>query len=134
MLSGESEARKNSPNANSERATVEDEAVKEQDWKHLSAVREVAVERLYERVFQDLQVAVGAEGKSGRELVHGAKGVIDHGLKEVRDVFDSVRFSRSNAKIILIAMINSDLLDEQDIAGFSDEVQAYLARWRDVSL
>ncbi|RMT80699.1 hypothetical protein ALP40_00934 [Pseudomonas viridiflava] len=56
-----------------------------------------------------------------------AKEVIDAGLKEVRYTFDSLRLSRSNANIILLAMVNAELITEQEMAGFSEDVQQHIS-------
>ncbi|QHF02147.1 MULTISPECIES: hypothetical protein [Pseudomonas syringae group] len=99
----------------------------EKDWKHLSALRETAVERLYDRIFENLKAAVQANEKTGREKVFDAKEAIDAGLKEVRYTFDSLPHSRSNANIILLAMVNAELVTEQEMAGFSEGVQQHIS-------
>ena len=99
----------------------------EKDWKHLSALRETAVERLYDRIFENLKMAVRADDKTGREKVFGAKQAIDTGLEEMRYTFDSLRHSRSNANIILLAMVNAELVTEQEMASFSEGVQQHIS-------
>ncbi|RMT80529.1 hypothetical protein ALP40_00933 [Pseudomonas viridiflava] len=37
----------------------------EEDWKHLNALREVAVERLFDRIFENLQQSIQAHEKPG---------------------------------------------------------------------
>lgn len=103
--------------------------MKESDWKLLSKLKPLAVERLYDRIFHDVQGAVAARGKTSRELVHDTKRVVDRGIKEVSAIFDSLNFSRTHADTHLMSMCSANLLTEQELSGFSEETQERLRQW-----
>jgi hypothetical protein len=103
--------------------------MKEADWKLLSKLRPVAVERLYDQVFQEVLKTVNAEGKTSRELVLDTKEAVDEGLDKVYRVFDAYRFSRNNFHFNLMFMCRAELLTEEEISGFSDEVRLDALKW-----
>jgi hypothetical protein len=105
--------------------------MKESDWKLFSKLRDVAVERLYDRVLVDAQKAITSEGKTSRELVHETRDALNAGIKEVRDVFDSVGFSRTHARLYLMGICVRQLLTEEEVGGFSEELRAEALRWLD---
>lgn len=103
--------------------------MKESDWKLLGKLRPLAVERLYDRILQDVQKAVNAEGKASRELVQETKEAVDDGLDKVYRIFDAYRFSRNNADLNLMFMCRAELLSEEEVSGFSDEVRSDALKW-----
>ncbi|MDB6142926.1 MAG: hypothetical protein JWP80_1970 [Pseudomonas sp.] len=103
--------------------------MKESDWKLLSKLRPLAVDRLYDRILQEVQAAVNGEGKTSRELVQETREAVDDGLDRVYRIFDAERFSRNNARFNLMFMCRADLLTEEDVSGFSDEVREDALKW-----
>lgn len=99
------------------------------DWKHLAKVKDIAVQRKYDRLMVEVEQAVMSEGNS-RDRVHKTKEVIAKGIREVREIFDDLRYSRSNADLYLRGLVANELLTEDELAGFSDELRADVARWR----
>ncbi|MET0611666.1 MAG: hypothetical protein ABWZ39_10435 [Pseudomonas caspiana] len=104
-------------------------SILESDWKLLSKLKPLAVDRLYNRVLLDAQAAICGEGKNSRELVHETRVALNNGIKRVRDVFDSFNFSRSHAETNLMLMCRAGLLNEQEIFSFSEELRERALRW-----
>ncbi|WP_297836173.1 hypothetical protein [Pseudomonas sp.] len=104
--------------------------MQESDWKVLSKLRPLAVERMYDRIFFHLQSTLNAEEKSHREAVIDTLETVRAAMKEVSRVFDQVRFSRTNASDHLITYFAENLLTEQELAEFSEDAQELVSSWR----
>ncbi|QKF51509.1 peptide ABC transporter substrate-binding protein [Pseudomonas graminis] len=105
--------------------------MKEADWKILSRLRPLAVERLYERIWQDILKKTAVTDKDARDRVQGVRDVANKGDKLVAKVFDSTNFSRSNFSFHLYALVAEDLITDEELRQFSDEVQDRLKLWRE---
>ncbi|MGV8916318.1 MAG: hypothetical protein ACOH2R_00700 [Pseudomonas sp.] len=97
--------------------------MKESDWKLYSKLRLIAVERIYDRIFQQLKETVDDSDKPKRERVVDASDVIKAGFKEVTAIFDRFGQSRSSADLGLRLMCQEKLLTKEEISGFSEETQ-----------
>lgn len=102
----------------------------EKDWKHLSKVKDEAIERIFQQIFQAAQQTLQAKEQSAREKVWNTKTSIDAGIKDLSDAFD-YSWSRSKAIWFLRGLINRDALTDEEIAGFSDETREEIKRWRE---
>jgi hypothetical protein len=95
--------------------------MKESEWKLYSKLREIAVERMYDRIFDQLEEVVNDSEKGKRERVIDASDVIKAGFKDVTAIFDRTGQSRSSADFGLKLICKEKLLTKEELSSFSDE-------------
>lgn len=95
--------------------------IPESDWKKFKKVREVALQRLSQRILDEAQAVCRDESRTPHERYGDLYGLIQDRDRDIARAFDG--FSRSLATTQLIIMANLDLLTEDEIAQFSPGIQ-----------
>lgn len=99
--------------------------IPEADWRRLSALKPVALERLCNRILEELTLVAQSEDTSHERYLNIFKLIQDRD-KQIALVFDGL--SRSNALFKLTEMRRENLLTDQEFAEFSDETQRIVSR------
>ena len=101
----------------------------ERDWKTLSRLKPVALERLCQRILDEVQglIADAPEGE-----YHRAYLAVYRHLKErdrlIAECFDDWR--RSRALMLLMFWRQHDLLTDEEFAAFTPETRAAVESWQ----
>lgn len=98
--------------------------IAESDWKLFKKVREKALDRYCRRVLEECERICRDETQSSHERYGTLYRHIHARDKDMANAFDD--FSRSKAVLCLMLMHKYDLLMEDEIRGFTDEVQQSL--------
>ena len=92
-------------------------AIKESDWKLLSRLREIALDRFCGRVLSELTAVAGDKNKTNHQRYGAIYGLIHDRDKELARAFDGA--SRSKAIIQLACVYRLRLLTDEEMSGFS---------------
>ena len=95
--------------------------MKESDWKLLRKLKPVALERLCERILQECREAIAEEGASAHERFLHLFALLRRRNENVAICFDDHR--RSNATMKLVAIHERGLLEDEELARFSEGMQ-----------
>lgn len=98
--------------------------IAESDWKIFKEVRENALERLSQRILGEARAICDDESMTAHERYGRLYGLIQDRDRDMADAFND--FRRSTAVRCLRLMWKLDLLTEEEIARFSDDVQRTL--------
>ena len=98
--------------------------IDEADWKLLRELKTVALERLCERVLQQVAPQCDSNGETNHQRFLKALSLIESGNDEIARAFDDLR--RSNARERLRTMISLDLITDEELRGFSPELRKQL--------
>jgi len=98
--------------------------IAESDWKVFKKVREKALDRYCRRVLEQCERICRDETQSAHERYGMLYGHIKAADKDMAKAFDD--FRRSTALLCLMLMHRYDLLAEEEIREFSDQVQQTL--------
>lgn len=99
--------------------------IPEADWRRLSTLKPVALERLCNRILEELMLVAQSEDTSHERYLSIFKLIQDRD-KQIALTFDGL--SRSNALFKLTEMRRENLLTDQEFAEFSDETQRIVSR------
>ncbi|MFP3940657.1 MAG: hypothetical protein ACLF0P_10150 [Thermoanaerobaculia bacterium] len=94
---------------------------KESDWKLLRELKPVLLERLCERILAECQQAIAEEGRSAHERYLALFNLLRERNEDVAHCFDDHR--RSNATMKLVAIHQCGLLEDEELARFSEGTQ-----------
>lgn len=98
--------------------------IAESDWKVFKQVRKKALDRYCRRVLEECERICRDEAKSAHERYGALYGYIHDRDRDMAKAFDD--FRRSTAVLCLMLMHKYDLLTEDEIEAFSDDVQRSL--------
>lgn len=94
------------------------------DWKIFKRVRDKALDRFCRKVLEECESICRNEAKSAHERYGTLYGHMQDRNKEMANAFDD--FRRSTAVLCLMLMHKYDLLTDEEIREFSDDVQRSL--------
>jgi hypothetical protein len=98
--------------------------ISERDWKYLSRLRPVALERFCGRVLAEVD-RISARSEAGsHERYLEVYDLIRRRDRELAAAFNGLR--RSSALMQLLAIVSLGLLTDEEIADFGDETRAFL--------
>jgi hypothetical protein len=95
--------------------------IPERDWRHYKEVRDRALQRFCQRALDDCRALADDRSQTAHERYLAVYQLIQDRDRDIDRAFDGL--SRYNAVWSLIVMRRLDLLADDEIAGFSDEVQ-----------
>lgn len=98
--------------------------IDEPDWKLLRELKTVALERLCERILQQVAPQCDLNGETNHHCFLKVLSLIESGNDEIARAFDDLR--RSNARERLRTMISLDLITDEELRGFSPELRKQL--------
>ena len=98
--------------------------VRESDWKHFKAIRELALERLCDRALTDVVDKASDSSISQHERFLAVYRSIKDYNKEIGSAFDGL--SRSRMMMQLCCMRNLNLIEDSELEAFTQEVQDQL--------
>lgn len=90
--------------------------IAEPDWKLLRKLKPLALERLCQRILDEIGVAL-TDSKSPHERYLAVYSLVQKRDKDVAIAFNDLR--RSTALLCLGAMRSLDLISDEEFAGFS---------------
>ena len=96
--------------------------IPESDWKEFRKLREVARERLCERILAEVCDLAAAPRKSYHERYLAVFQAIQERDKDIALVFDDAR--RSTAVLQLRTMVSMGIVDQTELEPFSEQTQA----------
>lgn len=96
-------------------------SIAESDWKTFKAVREDALERLSQRILDEARAICDDESMTAHKRYGRLYGLIRERDRDMADAFND--FRRSTAVRCLRMMMELELLTDDEIARFSDDVQ-----------
>lgn len=99
--------------------------IAESDWKIFKKVREKALDRFCRRILEECENICRDETKSAHERYGTLYSHLQDRNKEMAKTFDD--FRRSTAVLSLMLIHQYDLLTEDEIREFGDDVQRLLA-------
>jgi hypothetical protein len=99
--------------------------IKESDWRTLKRLRPLALERLCKRVLDEIERVQQDSARTFHQRYLDIYRIVQQHDREMTAIFDDVR--RSNAMMKLALMRSSGLLEELEIASFSEETRAAIA-------
>ncbi len=99
--------------------------IKESDWKTLRRLQPLALERLCKRVLDDIESVRNDSGRTFHQRYLDIYRIVEQRDREMASIFNDVK--RSNAMMKLALMRSSGLLEESEIASFSEETRAAIA-------
>lgn len=99
---------------------------KESDWKHLSKLKPLALERLCRRILDEVQTAAVDPALSFHDRYLKIYALIQERDNDIVGAFDEM--SRSKAWLRVLNMNSLGLLTEEELAGFSEEMRASLPK------
>lgn len=94
--------------------------IAEPDWKLLSKLKPLALERLCQRILDEISMAL-ADSKSPHDRYLAIFALIQERDDEIAKAFNDLR--RSTALIRLGAMRSLNLISDEEFAGFSTETR-----------
>ncbi len=98
--------------------------MKESDWKLLRKLKPQALERLCQRVLEEMQQAASEPSQTFHQRYLKVFALLQERDEELAWAFDG--HSRSNAWLKLRAIASLRLLTEQELSEFSEETRASL--------
>jgi hypothetical protein len=101
--------------------------IPEADWKVLRSLKDVALERLCERILAEVHAAASMPGRTNHQRYLDVYALVQKRDRAVADCFNDLR--RSTATISLFHWRKHKLLTVDEWARFSDVTQAVLAVW-----
>jgi hypothetical protein len=96
----------------------------EADWKKFTKLKKVALERFCERVLDESRKICDRENTTAHENYLALYEIIQERDKELARLFDG--HSRSRADLQLLAMYNFELVSEDDLSQFSEEIRSFV--------
>ena len=102
-------------------------SISESDWKLFRNLHAVALERLCQRVIEEIQ-ATAASSQSYHERYLAIYALVKERDKQIAEAFND--FRRSTALMKLALMRAQDLVTESELAVFSIETQQFLNIFR----
>ena len=96
--------------------------MKESDWKLLRKLKPVLLERLCEQILQECREAIAKEGGSAHQRYLRLCSLLRTRNDDVAICFDDHR--RSNAVLKVAAIYQRGLLEDEELAQFSEVTQA----------
>jgi len=94
--------------------------IKESDWKIFKGLRELALERFFERVLDEVARISSDSGKTNRERYGALYELMSERDKEIEPIFDHLR--RSTAVRQICAFRSEDLMTDRELRQFSPEL------------
>ena len=98
--------------------------IKESDWKIFRHLREVALDRLCERILAEVTRLVADRSKTNHARYQELAGLLDDRDKDVADMFNGG--SRSMALLQLLQIQAKGLLTAEEMAEFSPEAREFV--------
>ena len=95
--------------------------INESDWKVFRQLRAIALERLCERVIDEIRGKASVSDLTAHDRYLDVVGLIKRRDREMANAFDDVR--RSTAFIRMLAIVSLGLLTEDEIDQFSPEMR-----------
>lgn len=95
--------------------------IRESDWKLLSRLKPLALDRFCQRVLSQIGVLT-SESKSTHDRYLAIFALVEERDNELANCFNDLR--RSNAFMRLAAMGSLGLVSDEEFAGFSEETQS----------
>ncbi|MDP9139497.1 MAG: peptide ABC transporter substrate-binding protein [Pseudomonadota bacterium] len=102
--------------------------IAEADWRRLSKLKPLALERICSRILQEVTRAASEQVGMSHERYLTIFGLIEQGDKQIGRAFDDLR--RSNALSKLAEMRRMQLITEEEFEAFSDETRSAVAGMR----
>ena len=102
--------------------------ITESDWKVFRRLRELALERYCRRVLNDVSQLVEKDRSSAHERYLKLWELLRERDKTIGNAFDDPR--RSQALIQLLNIVNEDLLTENELTQFSEDLRDHLEALR----
>jgi hypothetical protein len=99
--------------------------LKESDWRTLRRLQPLALERLCKRVLDEIESVRNDSGRTFHQRYLDIYRIVEQHDREIAAIFNDVR--RSNAMLKLALMRSSGLLEEPELASFSEETRAVIA-------
>ncbi len=100
----------------------------EQDWRHLSRLKPLALDRLCRRILTEAQAIIAAAAEGEHHRVYLA--LYRHIEKSDRLIADSFNdWSRSRAPFHLIVWRQHNLITDEEFAAFSPETRGFVENW-----
>ncbi len=96
----------------------------ERDWRHLSALRPLALDRFCRNVLEECAAAIVDPSRSHHERYLHVFDLIRERDRTLSAAFD--RWSRSNATMSLLYFNRLGLLTRDEVAGFTEETRLWL--------
>ncbi len=100
-------------------------AIPEPDWRLLSKLTSIALDRLCERILNDLKQIASDTRENHHQRYGRVFGLIEEQDKKVAYIFDGL--SRSNALTRLAYMRGEQLITGEEMAMFSSATQSSIA-------
>jgi len=104
--------------------------IPERDWKLFRRLQDAALERYCERALKEIGGIAADERQKFHERFLAIYDLIRECDKTLSDLLSDI--SRSKALLQLVAMQSRGLLTPDEIAGFSEETQECLRRFREI--
>lgn len=101
--------------------------ISEVDWKVLRSLKDMALDRLCERILAEVHVAANKPGRTIHQRYLDVYALVQRRDKAVADCFNDLR--RSMATISLLHWRKHALLTADEWARFSDVTRAVLDIW-----
>lgn len=99
--------------------------IKESDWRTLRRLQPLALERLCKRVLDEIGSVQHDSARTFHQRYLDIYRTVEQHDRGMAAIFNDVR--RSNAMVKLALMRSSGLLEEPEIASFSEETRAAIA-------
>lgn len=93
----------------------------EADWKKFKQVREVALERLSQRILDECKTVCGNAAPTAHEKYPELYDLIHKRDKDIASAFND--FRRSTAALCLLQIVRQGLVTEEELSRFSPDVQ-----------
>ena len=100
--------------------------ISEADWKHFKKVKAATLDKFCKMTLGDAVERINDATLSNHEKYISLYKLIESRDKKIAEIFDYN--SRSKVMLQLYLLKSEGLLNPEQIAGFSDEVQEYLKR------
>ncbi len=102
-------------------------SIKESDWKKFRKLREVTLDRLCLKILDEVRELCDQAGPTNHEKYGDIYQHIRRRDKDIVRAFDGP--SRSVAWLQLLAMIDLDLVTDEELSVFSEDLQATIAEF-----
>jgi hypothetical protein len=103
--------------------------ISEADWKWLRELQPIALERFCRRVLEEIDDIVVDVKRTNHERYLAVFELVRERDRELADAFDDLR--RSDAFFHLAQIQLRELLTDEEMAGFSADAQAIVARFHE---
>jgi hypothetical protein len=97
---------------------------READWKKFTKLKKVALERFCEKVLDESRKICDRENTTAHENYLALYEVIRKRDQELARIFDD--HSRSRADLQLLGMYNFELVSDDDLSQFSEEIRSFV--------